>query len=118
MGASDSLEEEMSDAALFAFSSDWEGLPNALMEAMALGLPVAATDCPCGGPRTLIQNEINGLLVPIKDQKALEAAMNRLIEEPLFAEQLGENARLLGERANAKAIFMQWKEYIEEIIGA
>ena len=43
MGASDSLEKELVDAALFAFTSDWEGLPNALMEAMALGLPIVAT---------------------------------------------------------------------------
>lgn len=57
MGASDELEKKLNDAALFAFSSDWEGLPNALMEAMALGLPIVATDCPCGGPATLIENE-------------------------------------------------------------
>ncbi len=118
MGASDSLETEMNDAALFAFSSDWVGLPNALMEAMALGLPVVATDCPCGGPRTIIEHEVNGLLIPIKDQKALEEGMNRLIENPEFAEKLGEQARKLADRANSKAIFLQWKDYINDIIGA
>ena len=86
MGASDSLEKDMADAALFAFSSDWEGLPNALMEAMALGLPIVATDCPCGGPRTIMTNEVDGLLIPIKDQKALEDGINRLIEDRPFAE--------------------------------
>ena len=44
MGNSDNLDKELADGALYAFSSDWEGLPNALLEAMALGLPVVATD--------------------------------------------------------------------------
>ena len=73
MGASDELEKVLNDAAVYAFSSDWEGLPNALLEAMALGLPIVATDCPCGGPRTVMQDGYNGLLVPIKDEDAMAA---------------------------------------------
>ncbi len=115
MGASDSLEKDLNDAALFAFSSDWEGLPNALMEAMALGLPIVATDCPCGGPRTIMTNEVDGLLVPIKDQKAMEEGINRLIEDRELAGRLGKNARKLADRANGQAIFGQWREYIEEL---
>ena len=117
MGASDSLEQDMADAALFAFSSDWEGLPNALMEAMALGLPVVATDCPCGGPRTIMTNEEDGLLIPIKDAKAMENGINRLIEDPAFAEKLGRNARKIAERANDAAIYEQWRDYIDELCG-
>lgn len=115
MGASDSLEKDLNDAALFAFSSDWEGLPNALMEAMALGLPIVATDCPCGGPRTIMTNEVDGLLIPIKDQKAMEEGINRLIEDRELAMRLGKNARKLSDRANGQAIFEQWREYIEEL---
>lgn len=115
MGASDSLEVELKDAALFAFSSDWEGLPNALMEAMALGLPVVATDCPCGGPRTIMTHEVNGLLVPIKDQKAMEEGINRLIEDRELASRLGREARKIAERANDQAIFEQWRDYIEQL---
>ena len=117
MGASDTLEKDLADAALFAFTSDWEGLPNALMEAMALGLPIVATDCPCGGPRTIMTNEVDGLLIPIKDQKALEEGINRLIEEPQFAERLGMEARKIAERANGEAVFEQWRDYIEELCG-
>ncbi len=117
MGASDSLEKELNDAALFAFSSDWEGLPNALMEAMALGLPIVATDCPCGGPRTIMTDEVNGLLVPIKDQKAMEEGINRLIEDRMLAERLGKEARKIAEIANGEAVFEQWREYIEQLCG-
>lgn len=115
MGASDELEKKLIDASVFAFSSDWEGLPNALMEAMALGLPVVATDCPCGGPATLIENEVNGLLVPIKDAEAMAAGIIRLIEDRELAEKLGNNARSLGNITNTQAICEQWKEYMEEL---
>lgn len=117
MGGSDSLEKQLADAAVYAFSSDWEGLPNALLEAMALGLPIVATDCPCGGPRTVITDGVNGLLVPIKDAKAMEEGINRLIEDRGLAERLGENARSIREKTNGEAIIAQWRDYINEIIG-
>lgn len=117
MGASDSLEQELMDAAVYAFSSDWEGMPNALLEAMALGLPIVATDCPCGGPGTVIRHEENGLLIPVADQKAMEQGILRLIEDPELAEQLGARAGDIAEYANSSAIHEQWKSYIDEICG-
>ena len=117
MGASDSLEKDLADAALFAFTSDWEGLPNALMEAMALGLPIVATDCPCGGPRTIMTNETDGLLIPIKDEQALVDGINRLIEKPELAERLGMEARKIVDKANGQAVYEQWRDYIEQLCG-
>lgn len=116
MGPSDSLEKELPYASVYAFSSDYEGMPNALLEAMTLGLPVAATDCPCGGPRTVIEHEKNGLLLPVGDERAMADAINRLIENREFAEHLGDNARKISERINEDAVLAQWKEYIEEVI--
>lgn len=118
MGGSDSLEKDLADAALYVFSSDWEGLPNALLEAMALGLPIVATDCPCGGPRTVLTDKVDGLLIPIKDVDALEEAMNWMLEHPAEAGQMGMEARKISEKANAQAIFEQWRDYIEECCTA
>lgn len=115
MGASDSLEKDLADAAIYAFTSDWEGLPNALMEAMALGLPIVATDCPCGGPRTIMTHEVDGLLIPIKDEQALVDGINRLIENPEMAKRLGSQARRIAERADSRTVFEQWRDYIEEL---
>lgn len=116
MGASDSLEQQLPRASVYAFSSDWEGLPNALLEAMVLGMPIVATDCPCGGPRTVMTNEVDGLLVPIKDENAMAEGINRLIEDRELAEKLGDNARKISDRINGPAVIAQWRDYIEEVI--
>lgn len=118
MGASDRLEQELPRACVYAFSSDYEGMPNALLEAMALGLPVVATDCPCGGPRTVIRHKENGLLIPVGDEKAMAESINRLIEDREFAERLGDAARRISERIGGAAILSQWKDYIETVISA
>lgn len=117
MGASDELERVLPGAAVYAFSSDWEGLPNALLEAMALGLPIVATDCPCGGPRTVMKDGYNGLLVPIKDEDRMAEGICYLIEHPGEAERMGENARKIADIANGQAVYEQWCDYIEEVCG-
>ncbi len=117
MGGSDSLEKEIPEAAVFAYSSSYEGMPNSLMEAMAMGLPVVSTDCPCGGPRMIIRDHENGLLVPVRDPKALAEGICYLIEHPEEAERMGAEARKLSEIAGTKAIYEQWREYLGEVIA-
>ena len=63
----------------------------------------------------VITPEENGLLVPVGDEKALAAAINRLIENPDFAEKLGRNAAEIGKRAGAEMIFGEWEDYINEV---
>jgi glycosyltransferase involved in cell wall biosynthesis len=117
MGVSEDLERELVAAAMFVFNSDWEGLPNSVSEAMALGLPVIATDCPTGGPAALITDSVDGLLIPIKDDNALEQAMRRLLADPIYAESLGAAARnSIWEKCLIDNIAKQWQNYINEII--
>lgn len=112
MGLSNTLEKDMADAAMFVLPSNYEGMPNALMEAMALGLPVISTDCPCGGSRYWIENNVTGQLVPVKDIEAMAAAMEFYIRNPQIAEEMGARAKEKLKEATVDKVFEQWKRYI------
>lgn len=115
MGQNSSLEKELQDAALFVLPSDYEGMPNALMEAMVLGLPVIATDCPCGGVAALIEDGVSGLLVPVGDEDRLAEAMARLLGERELAQSMAENAAKVAEKVSPLRIYKEWKEYVETL---
>jgi len=81
----------LAHAALFAFTSLWEGLGFALIEALAVGTPVVSTDCP-SGPREILQGGRYGRLVPVGDAQALGLAMFETLSDPLAPEILREAA--------------------------
>lgn len=91
-GRSLNISEEYARADAFVLSSDFEGQPNALMEAMAAGLVCVSTDCPTG-PSGLIQDGTDGLLVPCGDEERMLEALTRLVEDPAAAEEMARNAR-------------------------
>ncbi len=92
MGRTNNIKEVYQKADLFVLSSDFEGMPNALLEAMACGLPCISTDCPTG-PSDLIDNEVNGLLVPVRDNQQLSLAMSYMYEHPERARKMGVKAK-------------------------
>ena len=79
-------------ASLFVLSSIWEGLSTALIEALALGVPVVSTDCPCGS-REILDNGRFGELVPVGDADALADAILRALDAPHDPERLKERAK-------------------------
>ena len=115
-GQVENVAESIKNAYAFVMTSSSEGMPNALMEAMALGLPVVATDCPSGGCRELIQNEYNGLLVDNKNQKAVENAITYLIDNPKTAERLGDKAREIADKYSEEKIVGEWIKCIEQVV--
>ena len=92
MGVAKDAVIKIADSSVYVMSSRYEGMPNALMEAMAIGLPCVSTDCP-NGPAELIEDGVNGLLVPVGDSDALAKAMLKMIEDKEFAARCAENAR-------------------------
>lgn len=100
----------INDSAAFILSSDYEGMPNALIEAMCMGMPVISTDCPSGGPRELIRNGENGLLIDVNDVEGMEKAMKQLVIGR--GETLGKNAYLTGKKLTDPYIFEEWKNVL------
>ena len=111
-GATKHVKEKIEKASLYILSSNTEGMPNSLMEAMALGLCCISTDCPCGGPKTLIQNGVNGILVPVKDVEAMRKAMERVLKNPEEAKRLGQNALQIRNTLSPENVNAQWEEYL------
>lgn len=91
MGTTNDMKSMFESIDLYVLSSDFEGMPNSLMEAMAAGVPCVSTDCPTG-PSDLIENEKTGLLVPVNDASAMSEAIEKMLFE-LDNEKIAENGR-------------------------
>jgi glycosyltransferase involved in cell wall biosynthesis len=107
------LHKRMSVAEMFVLSSDYEGLSNALLEAMMMGLPCISTDC-AGSDEAITSGE-NGILVPVGNEEKLTEAMLRLIENENYRNQLAEAAKASADKYKVENIIQQWAEVIEGV---
>ncbi len=106
------IHERISNAEMFVLPSDYEGLSNALLEAMMMGLPCISTDC--AGSNEVIKHEENGLLVPIKDVRYLSESIVRLIQDRELANKLGKNAMACSDKFKSKNVIGDWEKVIED----
>lgn len=116
MGVSHSVLEDIKDGSLFVLSSDYEGIPNALLEAMAIGLPCVSTDCSPGGARVMINSGENGIIVPCANAEVLSEAMISLLENSELSEKFSKKATEVIEKFDKEKILNKWAEFIELIM--
>lgn len=116
MGNSNNILEEIKNSKLFVLTSNFEGLPNALMEAMAVGLPCISTDCSPGGARMLIENEKNGYIVPCNDKEILAQTIIKVLSNEKALKKIGEEAKKIKIKVYSSKIAKEWLKFILEKI--
>lgn len=114
-GAIKNVQEALAKADFFVLSSDFEGAPNALMEAMAMGIPSISTDCPCGGPKMLNNGKQIIDLVPVGDVDAMAKAICRLALDKKYAISLAESSKEHAHVFTAKAVKNKWLDIINKL---
>ena len=107
------VHEEIIHDAMYVNSSVTEGLSNAMLESMAIGLPVICTDCPIGGAKDTIQNGVNGILVPVGNSEAMCEAMKRIVENEKLSINLTKNAKRIRDDLRLDKVVDQWEILIE-----
>lgn len=101
------IGEEYADSSMLVMSSNYEGFPMVMIEAMACGLPVVAFDFKCG-PKDIIRNEVNGLIIHNGDIKALADGIMKLMEDTENRKRMSLNARKIVDTYSEKAVMEKW----------
>ena len=114
-GDSINVAGDIADGLFYVMTTNSEGMPNSLMEAMALGMPVLSTDCLGDGARILIKDGYNGLLIPVKDIDALEQGYRRMLDNKELRDELALHAREIQERCNIVNIAKEWQDLWSDV---
>lgn len=110
-GATPDAVKLINFASVFVLSSDYEGMPNALLEALAMGVPCVSTDCEAG-PGELIENGVNGVLTAPGNADELSEAILKVIQSPELCEQFSKNGRKLLQTNSIESICKIWLDYL------
>lgn len=107
------LHNSILDYSMFVSTSDFEGISNSMLEAMAIGLPTICTDCPCGGASMAIEDGVNGFLSPVGDSKLFAEKMVYLIGHPDLMEKFTDNYYMVKEKFDSVKIFNEWEKLVK-----
>lgn len=114
-GVTDRVLEKVNQSEIFVLSSDYEGIPNVLIEAMSIGMPCVATDCSPGGAKMLLENGKVGKLVECGNYEELAKKIIYFIENREKEKEYGIYAKKSIERFSYSKIMDQWETYLESI---
>ncbi len=115
-GVTKDIYAELRKSKIYVLTSDYEGIPNSLMEAMAAGLPVISTNCSPGGAKLLISDKVNGLLVNRDNVDELAKAITYLLENPEARKRLGSEAKKITKKFKKSEILPKWEEFITNTV--
>lgn len=109
------VHQRIRNCRMFVSSSDYEGISNSMIEAMAIGLPCVCTDCDGGGAREFIVNGYNGLLVEPNNQDALFASMKQMVDDYELSAKCSSNAMIIREELSVEHIVCDWLSIINNL---
>jgi glycosyltransferase involved in cell wall biosynthesis len=107
--------EKISGAKLLVLTSDYEGIPNVILEAFAASVPVVSTDCSPGGARVLIDDGVSGFIAPVGDAEMIARKMGKIVDDEKLAEKFLTNGKTKLKEFAAEVIFEKWDEYLRKI---
>lgn len=113
-GHSTDIHRIMATSAAFVLSSNFEGLSNSMLEALAIGVPTICTDCPPGGAREYITDGANGFLVPVGDVATLAEKMEWLVSDPALCKRMSWQATQVRQKLNPDIVLAHWERILDE----
>lgn len=106
------VHQKVKNAMAFLLASNYEGLSNSMLEAMAIGLPCICTDCPAGGIVEYIKDKENGMLVPVGNAQIMAECMCRLVEDELLLKKISSCAEKIRTQNSTERIVKMWKDIL------
>lgn len=110
---SNSIHSDILNYKMFVSSSDYEGLSNSMLEAMAIGLPTITTDCPCGGARMVIKSGQNGIITPVNDKNNIAEAMTFIADNEDEANKISKNGTMIRDTLSLDNIGAMWEKLLK-----
>lgn len=108
-GYAKNIHEIMANSAIFALTSNYEGLSNSMLEALAIGVPTVCTDCPSGGAALYIKDSVNGMLVPVGDSEELGKRFCQMADDKALCLKMSENSKNIREALDVDKVLKQWE---------